>query len=87
MTDRETLRQKLAALRGEIAKLEEGARREELEALADRIDLILLGQASEVDVEKLIEELEKKLLEFETEHPRIAFLLNDLMEIVANLGI
>jgi len=86
LADREKLRQRVADLRAEIAKLEDGERRKQLEAIADRIDL-LLGEPVEVDVEALLEDLEAQLLQFEASHPRIAFLLNDLMEILANLGI
>jgi len=88
---REELEESLARLHKEVAKLEEkdGALKERLDGLIHDVERQLHG-VEDTDAKNaagVIDDLQKYIEQFETEHPRVTAILNHIMVTLSNMGI
>ncbi len=85
MTDVKHLDESLKKLRSEIDALETGDEdaRQRLEKLIQDIENALETGADD----NLGEQLKTSILRFEVSHPRLAAVMNDIMEKLSNMGI
>jgi len=89
--EKQQLRETLAALRGELgdrAQVDDETRAL-LKTLTDDINRLLSADAtaSAEQVEPLSEQVQDLVLKFETEHPRLTAVLNQVASALANMGI
>ncbi|HEX9875799.1 MAG TPA: DUF4404 family protein [Gammaproteobacteria bacterium] len=89
---RETLRRQLENLHGELAAGEplDAELRERLREVADDIEQLLSEGSRESDAstaERLRRHVKRATVNFETEHPRLAGILEGLADTLAKLGL
>lgn len=85
----EELKKSLDKLRAELAELGENKveTRERLGQLVAELEDQLKEVAETDDTESLVELLRKRVEYYETGHPRITRILNDIMMTLSNMGI
>jgi len=89
MTDVTHLDESLKKLRSEIDALDTGDQeaRQRLEKLLQDIENTLENPKDTGGDENLGEQLKTSILRFEVSHPRLAAIMNDIMEKLSNMGI
>jgi hypothetical protein len=89
MTSANHLDQLLSALRSEIHALDVGDEeaRRRLDRLVDDIGMRSKHRGGAVSDERLTGQLKASILKFEASHPRLAVLMNDVLEKLSAMGI
>ena len=89
MTDVKHLDESLNKLRSEIDALDTGDEeaRQRLEKLIQDIENALENPQETGADDNLGEQLKTSILRFEVSHPRLAAVMNDIMEKLSNMGI
>lgn len=85
---KETLKTSVDELRGHLDEDDsvDEARREELEALASRIDSMINGDGEHWE-EALVEGLEKQLIIYEEDHPKMTRIIQNILSAISGLGV
>ena len=83
------LRDALTQLYAEIEKLqdEDSEVKDRLNELIKDIEEQIEGEGDELHADTLIDKLQLQIEQFETEHPRVTGILNQLMLTLSNMGI
>ncbi len=90
MTSRRHLDESLETLRAEIRALDSGDEeaRQRLDRLVREIETRIDGSSGEADADdSLTGGLKAAILNFEVSHPRVAVLMNDVLEKLSAMGI
>ncbi|GAB6067568.1 hypothetical protein JCM13664_08860 [Methylothermus subterraneus] len=80
------LKDGIKRLRAELEHVDEPTRKR-LEALLERVEQQLSESEEKPGRHGLLEELEKEIMHFEVEHPRLTAIVNDIMLALSNMGI
>lgn len=85
---KDKLRQSISELRDQITDNESlgDDRKEELDALAGRIESMMNGDADHWE-EKLVDGLEQRYLQYEEEHPVVARIIREITNTLSNIGL
>jgi len=89
MTDTSRLEASLRTLRSELATLEVGddAARQRLDALVGELETALAHPGGGADRASLGEQLRTSILRLEAAHPRLAGVVNEVVQSLGNMGI
>ena len=88
MTDTKRLDESMRELRSQIGALDvDDQSRQQLRSLIEDLEATLRKAGDAPTHQRLGERLNASVLQFEVSHPRVAVVLNELMEKVSKMGI